>query len=228
MTVLCSVTRPNAKPETVSGQQKKPMRKIIYILSLFVLISCGQSNSKQNNTNQSEKTHTNTIENKTNEENDSLKTNIPKDSVFEIVESDYNPEEYRRESLNLSFEKAILFKLTDTIIADFNGDGIIDKASYLKENETSGIVIIHGGINEEIRIGFGEQIAHMTEFNWVDYWGLVMDKKTSEATFTEDGDILGSEDVNLQNPSIALGKDEVGGGLITYLNGRYVWIHQTC
>jgi len=55
-----------------------------------------------------------------------------------------------------------------------------------------------------------------------------MDKKTSEATFTEDGDILGSEDVKLQNPSIALGADELGGGLITFLNGKYVWIHQTC
>lgn len=188
------------------------MRKIIYILSVFVLISCGQSNSKQNNK------QTDTIENKTNKENDSLKTDIPKDSVVEIVERDYNPEEYRRESLNLSFKNATLFNLSDTIIADFNGDGTIDKALYLKENETSGIVIIHGGLNEEFRIGFGEQFAHMTEFNWVDYWGLVMDKKTSEVTFTEDGDILGSEDVNLQNPSIALGKDEVGGGLITYMN----------
>ena len=204
------------------------MRKIIYILILFVLISCGQSNSKQNNTNQSETTQIGTIENKTNAVNDSIKANIPKDSIVEIEESDYNPEEYRRESLNLSFKKATLFNLSDTIIADFNGDGTIDKALYVKENETSGIVIIHGGLNKEVRIGFGEQFAHMTEFNWVDYWGLVMDKKTSEATFTEDGDILGSEDVKLQNPSIALGADELGGGLITFLNGKYVWIHQTC
>ena len=68
----------------------------------------------------------------------------------------------------------------------------------------------------------------MTEFDWVDYWGLVEDKETSETTFTEDGDVLDSKTVNLKNPSIALGKDEVGGGLITYLNGKYVWIHQTC
>jgi hypothetical protein len=198
------------------------MRKIIYILSVLVLISCGQSNSKQNNK------QTDTIENKTNKENDSLKTDILKDSLVEIAESDYNPEEYRRESLLLSFKNTTLFNLSDTVIADFNGDRTIDKALYVKENETSGIVIIHGGLNEEFRIGFGEQFAHMKEFNWVDYWGLVMDKKTSEVTFTEDGDILGSEDVNLQNPSIALGKDEVGGGLITYMNGKYVWIHQTC
>jgi|SRR5690554_3323876 len=145
------------------------MRKIIYILILFVLISCGQSNSKQNNTNQSETTQIGIIENKTNAVNDSIKANIPKDSIVEIEESDYNPEEYRRESLNLSFKKATLFNLSDTIIADFNGDGTIDKALYVKENETSGIVIIHGGLNKEVRIGFGEQFAHMTEFNWVDY-----------------------------------------------------------
>jgi hypothetical protein len=121
-----------------------------------------------------------------------------------------------------------LYALTDTITADFNGDGFIDKVIYKKEKETSGIIIIHGKTNEQVKIGFGKQFAHMTEFNWIDYWGLVEDKETSETTFTEDGDVLDSKTVNLKNPSIALGKDEVGGGLITYLNGKYVWIHQTC
>ena len=68
----------------------------------------------------------------------------------------------------------------------------------------------------------------MTEFNWVDYWGLVEDKEISETSFSEDGDLLGNKDVKLQNLSIVLGADEVGGGLITYLNGKYVWIHQSC
>jgi hypothetical protein len=44
----------------------------------------------------------------------------------------------------------------------------------------------------------------------------------------EDGDVLGSKEVKLQNPSIVLGADEAGGGLITYINGKYVWIHQSC
>lgn len=204
------------------------MKKTIYILSLLVLVSCGQSNSKKGNQNQSELIQTDTIENRTNEEDNSLKSSIKEDSIIEVEENDYNLEEYRKESLSLSFKKATLFNLRDTIIADFNGDGTTDKAVYVKEVETSGIVIIHGGLNEEVRIGFGEQFAHMTEFDWVDYWGLVLDKETSETTFTEDGDVLGSEDVKLPNPSIALGKDEVGGGLITYMNGKYVWIHQTC
>ena len=126
------------------------------------------------------------------------------------------------------FENATSFKLSDTIVADFNGDGFIDKAIYKKENETSGISILHGATHEEVRIGFGKQFAHMTEFNWVDYWGLVEDKETSEVLFSEDDEVLESRIVILQNPSIALGKNEVGGGLITFRNGTYEWIHQTC
>lgn len=197
-------------------------------MSLLVLISCGPSNSKKGSTNESEKIQTDIIESITNEEDHSIKSKIQKDSIIEVEENNFNPEEYRKESLSLSFEKATLFNLTDTITADFNGDGINDRVVFVKEKETSGIVVIHGGLNEEVRIGFGEHFAHMTEFNWVDYWGLVMDKETSEITFTEDGDVLESQDVKLQNPSITLGKDEVGGGLITYLNGKYLWIHQTC
>ena len=136
-------------------------------------------------------------------------------------------EENRKQSLS-GFKKATLYKLTDTITADFNGDGTLDKAFYKKDNGTSGIIIRHGKTNEEVKIGFGKQFEHMREFDWVDYWGLVEDRETSETTFSEDGDVLGSKDVKLQNPSIALGADELGGGLITFLNGKYVWIHQTC
>lgn len=223
------------------------MKKTLYILTLLLLIGCGDSKYQKNNLDESEVVLKDTIENTNNliwntqiesagdtlnwdshieKEDDILLSYIQTDSIVE--ESSYNLEEYRRESLNLSFEKSTLFNLTDTITADFNGDGIIDKAVYVKEIETSGIIIIHGKLNEEVRIGFGEHFAHMTEFDWVDYWGLVIDKETSQVTFTEDGDILGSEDVRLQNPSIALGENEAGGGLITYLNGKYVWIHQTC
>lgn len=95
-----------------------------------------------------------------------------------------------------------------------------------KENETSGIIIKHGQTNQEFKIGFGKSFAHLTEFNWVDYWGLVEDKETGETTFTEEGEVLGSREVTLQNVSIFVGKKEVGGGLITFRNGNYKWIHQ--
>ena len=136
--------------------------------------------------------------------------------------------DFQKEFLAFNFQKATLYKLTDTIIADFNGDGIMDKAFHKKENEISGIIIIHGQTNEEFRIGFGKPFAHMTEFNWIDYWALIEDKETNEITFSEDGSVLGTQKINLQNPSIFLGQNETGGGLITFMNGKYVWIHQTC
>lgn len=194
------------------------MKQIIYILTFIILTGCGQTNT----------------ENKSNMILDSIAEQVSDTTILDnnqltkqTTTDENQTEEFRKQSLS-GFEKATLYKLTDTITADFNGDGFLDNAIYKKEKETSGIIIIHGKTNEQVKIGFGKQFAHMTEFNWVDYWGLVEDKETSETTFTEDGDVLDSKTVNLKNPSIALGKDEVGGGLITYLNGKYVWIHQTC
>ena len=194
------------------------MKKTIYILTFIILTGCGQT-STENNSNIVLDSIAEQVSDTTILDNNQL----AKQSTIDENQT----EEFRKQSLN-GFEKATLYKLTDTITADFNGDGFLDKAIYKKEKETSGIVIIHGKTNEQVKIGFGKQFAHMTEFDWVDYWGLVEDKETSETTFTEDGDVLDSKTVNLKNPSIAIGKDEVGGGLITYLNGKYVWIHQTC
>jgi hypothetical protein len=187
------------------------MKQIIYILTLLFIASCGQSNLEQKIT---------TVADTISTDNDVKDTN----------EYNQSEDDYRKQSLS-GFEKATLYKLTDTITADFNGDGVVDKAFYKKENETSGIIIKHGKTNEEIRIGFGKNFSTWSDdfdCNWVDYWGVVEDKETSETTFTEDGDVLGSKEVKLQNPSIVIGKDEVGGGLITFLKGKYVWIHQTC
>lgn len=194
------------------------MKQIIYILTILIFTGCGQSNSEQTQ-NIVKDTLANQISDSTNKETNDYAEQDPTEKNL--------TEEFRNQALS-GFEKATLYKLTDTITADFNGDGFIDKAIYKKEIETSGIIIIHGKTNERVKIGFGKQFSHMTEFDWVDYWGLVEDKETSETTFKEDGDVLDSKTVNLKNPSIALGKDEVGGGLITYLNGKYVWIHQTC
>lgn len=185
------------------------MKQIIYTLTFLILTGCRQSKSEQN-----------TVA-------DTISTDKITSVQQKSTEREQSGEDYQKQSLS-GFEKATLYKLTDTITADFNGDEILDKAFYKKETGTSGIIIIHGKTNEEIRIGFGKPFAHMTEFDWIDYWGLVEDRETSETTFTEDGDIIGSKDVKLQNSSIVLGADEQGGGLITFINGRYVWIHQTC
>jgi hypothetical protein len=195
------------------------MKQIIYILTFIILAGCRQSKSEQNLDSASDTLLTSKSDKIS---NDNIISNKQKSS-----EEKLNEEDYRKQSLS-EFEKATLYKLTDTIKADFNGDGISDKVFYKKDNGTSGITIIHGKTNEVVKIGFGKEFAHMTEFDWVNYWGLVEDKETHVITFSEEGHVIGSKDVNLQNPSIALGADESGGGLITFINGKYVWIHQSC
>lgn len=185
------------------------MKRTIYILTLLLLASCGQQNSEQTTTPIS----------------DTIIANNNATDRQNLTEDENSVEYFRKQSLSV-FQKATLYKLTDTITADFNGDGIIDKAFYKKDSETSGIVIIQGQTNKIIRIGFGKPFAHMTEFNWADYWALVEDRKTSETTFKENGDILGGKEVKLQNSSIFVARDEEGGGLITFRNGKYEWVHQ--
>ena len=192
------------------------MKQIIYILTFLILTGCGQTNTERNS----------------NIVLDSIADQVVDTSILdnnqlaEQTTTDENQsEENRKQSLS-GFEKATLYKLTDTITADFNGDGFLDKAIYKKDNETSGKVIIHGKTNDQVKIGFGKLFSHMTDFNWVDYWELFEGTETSETTFKDDGDILGSKKVKLQNVSIFIGRHEEGGGLITFKNGNYEWIHQ--
>jgi len=67
----------------------------------------------------------------------------------------------------------------------------------------------------------------LTDFDWVDYWGVLKDKTTFEIIFDSiSGDILGDSIRPLKNISLFVEQDEVGGGVITYKNGTYKWIHQ--
>jgi hypothetical protein len=168
--------------------QKTTMKQKIYILAFLILTSCGQSNSEQEIPTVSDTVSTGNI--LIVSYSFIIDNNLKVQHNFS--EEDHSIDDSRKESLS-DFEKATLYKLTDTISADYNGDGFIDKAFYKKENETSGIIIKHGQTNEEFKIGFGKQFAHLTEFNWVDFWGLVEDRETSETTFMEDGDVLGSK-----------------------------------
>jgi hypothetical protein len=185
------------------------MKQITYILAFLILASCGQPNSEQNITTVSDVI----ILSDTATTGNYLMFDSSTIDEENAVDGEVDLDDWRKRSLSHSFEKATLYTLTDTIIADFNGDGIMDKAFFLKVNGISGIIIIHGQTNEEFRIGFGKPFAGMREFNWVDYWALVEDKETFEVTFDK---------------KIFLSQDEGGGGLIAFMNGKYVWIHQTC
>ncbi len=189
------------------------MKQIICILTFLILVSCGQSKSEQIISTFSD----------TPAINNNAKSNI------RLKGSDNSEDDYRQQSLT-GFEKATLFNLTDTITADCNGDGIADEVFLKRENESSGIIIKHGQTNEIFRINFGGNFGTWATFdcNWVDYLGLVKDKETSETVFGNDGDVAGSQKVKLQNLSIVIGANQVGDGLITFGNGKYKWIHQTC
>jgi|GEM_PF-922175 hypothetical protein len=190
------------------------MKPIIFTAIFLILTSCGQSHPEQKN------------EHKISADTDTVEMGLKNDEAGPNAVGNL-PEQTDYQNLVLSheFKNVTLFKLTDTIKADFNGDGHVDYAVFRSENETSGILIKHGQTNEAIRIGFGEPFAHLTEFNWVDFWGLVNDMKTYEVVI-EAGEIIGDRAVNLENPSIVVRREEEGGGLIVFRNGKYEWIHQ--
>lgn len=142
-----------------------------------------------------------------------------------IIEDFNNLIKYILSDFSSEFIDLTMIKLSDPIFADFNGDGFKDKATFKIDNKTSGIIIEHGKTNEVIKIGFGKKFAHLTEFNWVDFWGLVKDIESYEIVI-EDNEIIGGRKVILENPSILVRKEEAGGGLVTYKNGKYQWIHQ--
>jgi len=135
----------------------------------------------------------------------------------------------KEESIESDFSRPEMLELTEILKDDFNGDGIVDKAEFKKENGKSGILIIDGKSNDTVKIGLGNKFAHMDNFNWVDHWGIMRDRTTYEILF-ENNEISGDTIVSLENPSIILrqdGDDESGGGVITYKDGTYKWIHQS-
>ena len=104
--------------------------------------------------------------------------------------------------------------------------GLLKKPFFTSENNKSGIKIIDGRTKGVVKIGLGVEFEEMGDsFDWVDYWGLVTDAKTYEILI-KDSEIIGDTIINLENKSIVLRKEEVGGGLVSFLNGKYQWIHQ--
>lgn len=204
----------NASYSYVGSKLNTTMRQITYIFTFLIITSCGQSNSDKNS-KQEVSAEADTIELK-------AKSETPKQELEQISTEQT---ENDNQDFSYEFKKATIFKLTDILKADFNGDGKLDQAVFKKENGTSGIIITHGETNQIVKIGFGEPFAHLTEFNWVDFWGLVNDSETYEVVI-EDAEIIGDREVKLDNPSIVVRKEEVGGGLITFKEGQYVWIHQ--
>lgn len=139
----------------------------------------------------------------------------------------YSQTETNKEKNKYEFSNVTILKLNEVINEDLNGDGKIDEAIFVTENAKSGIKIIDGKTGKVMKIGLGQEFEEMgDDFSWVDYWGVVKDKTTYEIII-EDGEILEEHALELENPSLLLKKEDVGGGLITFRKGKFVWIHQT-
>jgi hypothetical protein len=134
--------------------------------------------------------------------------------------------DYRLKELSSEFKNFKYVDLKESIIADLNGDGIADNAIFTSQNGKSGILITDGKSKQEVKIGLGAAFEEMSDdFSWVEYWGIVQDSTTYEVIII-DSEIVGDTVVRLEYPSIFVRKEEVGGGVITFKNEKYQWIHQ--
>jgi hypothetical protein len=125
------------------------------------------------------------------------------------------------------FENYEEFQLTDTINIDLNGNGIFEQI-YFESNNCPRILITEKE-QELISIGCGKEDfdGFPNTVDWVDLWCVVSDKEVWEVLFKENGDIDKDNKLYLERPSIYIGKEEAGGGIITYRNGNLYWIHQS-
>lgn len=184
-------------------------KKLVFISTMVLLFGCGQTKNEKKLLS----------ENIVISDSALINSITEKDSLEKLMK-------FREESLNSEYKDYKIYSLEEIINEDFNGDGVVDKAEF-KRLAASGIIITDGRTNKEIRLGFGKQFAHMTDFNWVNFWGVLKDTTTFEITFdNKTGDILGDSIVRLKNKSIFVEEDEVGGGVITYEKDSYKWIHQ--
>lgn len=119
-----------------------------------------------------------------------------------------------------------LFSLNDTIVIDLNGDSISDCVYFIENNGKKALLVFDGRSKVEFQVGQDESFADIgDDFSWVDFWGITSDTQVYEIVIT-DGEIEGERNVSLLHPSLVLRKDEVGGGVITFIDNKFIWIHQ--
>jgi len=118
------------------------------------------------------------------------------------------------------------FTARDTITADLDGDSILDQAYFKNYPDKKIIVVKNGKTNKETWIGLDKSFLDIgSNFNWVDHWGTISDNEVYENVI-KDGEIIGGKKVKLTNKSLFVGKDDAGGGIITFKDGKFIWIHQ--
>lgn len=131
--------------------------------------------------------------------------------------------QYYQNSLVGEFKNFKIFNISDTIKADLNGDKVVDFAFFTNKKNIS---IVDGLSKKAVIVGSDKSFDDIgNDFSWVDFWGTTTDMGTYEIVI-EDSEIVGDKKAKLNNHSLFVRKDEVGGGVITFKENKYVWIHQ--
>ena len=118
-------------------------------------------------------------------------------------------------------------KLSDTLELDMNGNGTSEFIFWVLGHCTS--LVIREPSAADIRIGC--YIQHQNNLpetvDWVNIWYRITEQEVYETTF-DDNEVLGEHKVKLDNDGFFIGKDEAGGGIIGYVDGQLVYLHQGC
>jgi len=118
-------------------------------------------------------------------------------------------------------------KLSDTLELDMNGNGTSEFIFWDLGHCTS-LVIREAGASD-IRLGCNipQQNDLPETVDWVNIWYRITEQEVYETTF-DDNEVLGERKVKLDNYGFYIGKDEAGGGVIGYVDGQLVYLHQGC
>jgi len=120
-----------------------------------------------------------------------------------------------------------VYSIKDSIRSDFNGDGFQDLAYFKNTGKEKKIFISDGQTKKKVMIGTDASFNEMgSDFSWVDFWGVLDDKETFEIII-KDGDIIDEKKTTLEHTSLFVRKEESGGGVISFLNKNYKWVHQS-
>jgi len=117
--------------------------------------------------------------------------------------------------------------LSDTAYLDLNGNSV-DEMVFLDFGECTSLVIREEGA-EDIRIGCGAEWGNEipNDIGWVDEWSLEAPGLKWES-FLDAEDMLDERQVSISFWGVYIGKQEASGGILCYIDGELVYLHQGC
>jgi actin-related protein len=214
------------------------MKKLILLLSFAITtLSCEY---KQQATNAPQ----NDIETKQENEQDTDHVNINKEEKSSQDNEDlayklqYNLPEWIFNSKIISKNTILEDYQIDSRLnpfyleEDFNGDGNLDIALPIKHIKSGkvGFVIIHNKTNAINIIGAGKLVKNglSDDLSYIDIWKINRKRKHLGTDIDENGELIETQPLLLDYPSIDIMKTETGGGLIFWNGEEYEYLHQTC